>query len=454
MTTRATIIGVLLVAVGSVAVFTGWNGLGVGNVERDLVVTVITAAALVVVSLSFEAHPVPPALLGSLLSSALVLLPPVDAGLIASAVMALTALRQRPRRNILIESIAAGGLTALSALLIQLILGGPLLTTGVFPQPGQPMWPGLLALVLLGAAWWAALVSIRIMAATIPRTGPRAWSGLALATLGVGFTTAFWSVLASIATNVVVGACVLGASVVLLAIAHAVERRHLTISRDLALANSERTRQQLTEAVKRADQTLVDLYASIHDGPLQDFSAAAALADLESESHNADEAWSRQRDVLRVGIDGLRALLRTNALAESSTFATLDDAVAQTERRISGDVPQVTLDVPDDLWQSLPTPVRQALGLVVQEALMNAYKHASASTVSISLKRPDEIGLLLVIQDDGNGFDPEETSTDRSVHLGQTLMDLRMARVGGTAEVHSARGEGTQVSLFVPLASD
>jgi signal transduction histidine kinase len=46
---------------------------------------------------------------------------------------------------------------------------------------------------------------------------------------------------------------------------------------------------------------------------------------------------------------------------------------------------------------------------IVQEALNNIYKHAQASNVSVSLQKPED-KIVLIIEDDGVGFDIEENA--------------------------------------------
>jgi signal transduction histidine kinase len=82
---------------------------------------------------------------------------------------------------------------------------------------------------------------------------------------------------------------------------------------------------------------------------------------------------------------------------------------------------------------------------IAQEALQNARKHAQAHHLAVRL-RIDEDGLLLEVEDDGVGFDPDAPAT-RSRRLGLTSMEERAQRVGGTLEIRSAPGAGTTIRL-------
>jgi signal transduction histidine kinase len=95
----------------------------------------------------------------------------------------------------------------------------------------------------------------------------------------------------------------------------------------------------------------------------------------------------------------------------------------------------------------LPGEAETALYRIVQEALTNVVKHANARTVSVVLTRKGE-GVVVVIEDDGRGFDP---SADHAEGLGLLGMRERIALVGGRLSVESAPDRGTTVAVEVTL---
>jgi signal transduction histidine kinase len=104
--------------------------------------------------------------------------------------------------------------------------------------------------------------------------------------------------------------------------------------------------------------------------------------------------------------------------------------------------------------ESVPTPLPTELTLclfrVVQEALQNAHKYSHARHVSVQLRGVTE-GLMLTIADDGVGFDVDEAW---GKGLGLISMGERLEAVGGTLKISSKPGEGTQVSVLVPLSTE
>ena len=93
-----------------------------------------------------------------------------------------------------------------------------------------------------------------------------------------------------------------------------------------------------------------------------------------------------------------------------------------------------------------------ALYRVVQEGLANIVKHAGATRVGISLTViANEVRLI--IEDDGNGFDWDESAAPSPYGGGSGLLGMRerMSLVGGTLEVEAAAGQGAALFIRVPI---
>jgi signal transduction histidine kinase len=97
--------------------------------------------------------------------------------------------------------------------------------------------------------------------------------------------------------------------------------------------------------------------------------------------------------------------------------------------------------------QRLPAEAETTLYRTVQEALTNVLKHASARRVSITLVRKGG-SAVVVVEDDGEGFDP---GTTRTGSLGFVGMRERIELVGGRLTIESAPGAGTTVAAEVPV---
>jgi signal transduction histidine kinase len=88
-----------------------------------------------------------------------------------------------------------------------------------------------------------------------------------------------------------------------------------------------------------------------------------------------------------------------------------------------------------------------ALGAATREALVNAAKHSGATAADLYTEvTADRVSVF--VRDRGKGFDPATVPDDR-----RGLRDSvsgRLTRLGGTAEIRSASGEGTEVELMLP----
>jgi two-component sensor histidine kinase len=93
------------------------------------------------------------------------------------------------------------------------------------------------------------------------------------------------------------------------------------------------------------------------------------------------------------------------------------------------------------------------LGLIVNEVVSNAFKHAfadgRAGRLGISLKRESEGTARLVIEDNGPGFDPDAPSKG----IGRRLIDALTAQLGGSVRFEPAEGGGARFTLTFPLAN-
>ncbi|MCX6638024.1 MAG: sensor histidine kinase, partial [Acidobacteria bacterium] len=102
----------------------------------------------------------------------------------------------------------------------------------------------------------------------------------------------------------------------------------------------------------------------------------------------------------------------------------------------------------DSLDENLPAAHRTCVYRVVQEALTNCAKHSAATHVDIHVRQA-EGELKLEVADNGKGFPMD---AQRAAGLGILGMRERAAALGGQLLLESAPGEGTRVSIRLPVA--
>lgn len=86
---------------------------------------------------------------------------------------------------------------------------------------------------------------------------------------------------------------------------------------------------------------------------------------------------------------------------------------------------------------------------LLQEALANVRKHASATSVTVRLRECDD-SLEATVDDDGTGFNPVEPTRGSFPHFGLSTMRERAEAVGGSLTIDSTVGEGTRVTARIP----
>jgi len=97
--------------------------------------------------------------------------------------------------------------------------------------------------------------------------------------------------------------------------------------------------------------------------------------------------------------------------------------------------------------QGLSQEVQVVLYRIAQESLTNILRHAKASHLSLIL-RQDAEKIVMIIEDDGIGFDPD--LSENSHRLGLVGMRERAEMLGGTLTVESSPGIGTSIIVEVP----
>ena len=193
------------------------------------------------------------------------------------------------------------------------------------------------------------------------------------------------------------------------------------------------------------------LARELHDEPLQLFLylarrletlkdapgiTPATAARLDEARHQAIEAAGRLRNLARdlrpPALDRLGFVAALSGLVDDAEEAGLATSleVAGTETR-------------------LPPEVELGAFRIVQEAVRNTLRHSRARRLSVAIAFRDA-DLEIEVDDDGQGFDPEEIGEDGSTHLGLLGIHERARLLGGRVEVRSLPGHGTVVKALVP----
>ena len=153
--------------------------------------------------------------------------------------------------------------------------------------------------------------------------------------------------------------------------------------------------------------------------------------------HNVNEALRHSRHLV--------SNLRPTILDNLGIVAALNKTVNDFEESSGVDI---EFSSPPHI--DLPTGADISIFRILQESLHNIMKHANANQVRVDLTvRPDR-KLEMLVDDDGDGFDPRQ----RVSGLGLMLMRERAVNLGGEMHLQSSPGNGTIIKIVLPVGGD
>jgi len=100
------------------------------------------------------------------------------------------------------------------------------------------------------------------------------------------------------------------------------------------------------------------------------------------------------------------------------------------------------------LEKRLNLPVEIILYRIIQEGIDNAYRHASAGYLDISIIEAED-GISVTLEDNGKGFDMKEVAIQENRGLQHMMSRIRY--LDGFIEIDSSPGKGTLIAMHIPL---
>ena len=196
----------------------------------------------------------------------------------------------------------------------------------------------------------------------------------------------------------------------------------------------------------------------VHDGLAQTAAAAHQLLQAFARRHAPGCATDR-RTLDRALELVQRTVGEARQVISDLRPTTLDDfglatAIRQQVERLGGEDRRIEYD--ENLGGvRLPNAIETALYRVAQEALTNVHKHARSGRVRVALQWENE-SVSLRVRDWGEGFDPDEVTcgSGPGERVGLSSMRERIALLGGSFEIYSEPGAGTEVVASVPLPEE
>lgn len=221
---------------------------------------------------------------------------------------------------------------------------------------------------------------------------------------------------------------------------------------DNLISDRARTRRLAAEVIHAGDRERAHLAHELHDSTAQEL--AALVFHLSAAARDtSDPVVTARLEMIRDLASG--AMEDVRLLSHSVYPRVLDDlglpaAIRALAREASLGVDDVTIDarVSEGLAK-LPPSLGAALYRVTQEAVANALRHGMARSIRIEGGVTDSSACVEIV-DDGAGFDLAEAERRRP-GMGIFAMRERVSLAEGEIDIVSAPGEGTRISVKVPL---
>lgn len=234
----------------------------------------------------------------------------------------------------------------------------------------------------------------------------------------------------------------------------------------IAIQNA-RLYQDLVEEKERMAEVYEDarkkLARDLHDGPTQSVAAMAMRLNIarrmvQKDIKSAADELIKLEELAHRTTKEIRHMLFTlrPLILESQGLAAAVQAMA--DKMMETFSQKVAVVIDEGAAQQLEMGKQGVIFYIIEEAVNNARKHASAETITVRLQQFDTGVVLLEIADNGVGFDVKaitETYDKRAnSSLGMVNLRERAELVNGLLQIDSAPKKGTRIQVYIPLTEE
>jgi signal transduction histidine kinase len=244
---------------------------------------------------------------------------------------------------------------------------------------------------------------------------------------------------AQIYTAIVLSSFVIGSILVIFAVSVIRQQR-----RNLALQ-----RQNFLTEMNTLEKERSRMAADLHDELGVTLSFVKFLIGSVDTNHTKDQAVLADASArLDEAVGKVRSIAH-NLMPTSLSYTGLPTALAELVQLVNQTTTvHAQLEMPPQLLLSEEESI--SIFRMVQEVVQNTLKHAAATQLLICLTVTDK-HLRLLCEDNGTGFMPSQRTGVPGEGIGMKSLRMRAELLGGTMQLHSEKGRGTQYQFIIPL---
>jgi signal transduction histidine kinase len=213
--------------------------------------------------------------------------------------------------------------------------------------------------------------------------------------------------------------------------------------------------------VEVQEETRKKLARDLHDGPTQSVAAMAMRINLvrrmmQKNPKDAMDELQKIEELAHRTTKEIRHMLFTlrPLILESQGLNAALQAMAEKMRETF--TQNVVINVDESVLENMEMGKQGVIFYIIEEAVNNARKHASAAQIWVRLRPFEKEIALLEVEDDGIGFDVASVhkSYDKRGSLGMVNLRERTELVNGLLNIDSAPRKGTRIQVYIPLSEE
>jgi signal transduction histidine kinase len=217
----------------------------------------------------------------------------------------------------------------------------------------------------------------------------------------------------------------------------------------------EQEKERITEIQEEARKKLA---RDLHDGPTQSIAAIAMRVNfarrlMERDAKSASAELFKVEDLARRTTKEIRHMLFTlrPLILESQGLVAALQQLGEKVRETHGQNVEVEAD--PRVAEDLELGKQGVIFYIAEEAINNARKHAEAEHIVVRLRKEEDL-FFLEVEDDGVGFNvgAVDSNYEQRGSLGMVNMRERAELVNGALRIDSREGQGTRITVIVPMS--